>query len=305
MITAPGSLSTEVLDILPNPVLVKNQQLEYVWINKAFENLFSVKREKVIGKLDVELFPDRQVSQCNGGDLRVLENGVVDEAVETVFEKTGIERQTITRKSRLIISESEIYLVGVMHDITAITRANEALTKSQQQLEEQAIELSILATTDAMTGCANRRTLVEVERSLLANEDLSTAILVLDIDKIKSINDNYGHDCGDSVLRNFCDVVRSVIKTSDHFIRLGGEEFAITLTNLTPLEAEIKANEIRQQIHNTPLLTKKGPLAYTVSIGVAFKDTGETAKVDDMLGIADKNLYIAKNCGRNLVVLAA
>jgi len=93
------ALATEILEILPNPVLVKDQNLEYVWINSAFETLFSVKKEDVIGRLDTELFPNRQVSQCNGGDLRVLESGEIDEAVETVFEKNGQPRETITRKA--------------------------------------------------------------------------------------------------------------------------------------------------------------------------------------------------------------
>ena len=302
--SAPG-LSTEVLDILPNPVLVKNQNLEYVWINRAFEKLFSVTREQVIGKLDTELFPNRQVAQCNGGDLRVLNDGEVDEAVETVFEKSGIERHTITRKSRLIISDSEIYLVGVMHDITDVTHANEALTKSQTKLEEQALELSILATTDAMTGCANRRTLIDIEKTLLSIETVSAAVLVIDIDKFKLINDNHGHDAGDSVLCHFCELVRSVISQNDHFIRLGGEEFAISLTNVDANQAARIGNKIRELIHNTPIIVNGKTLTYTVSIGISIKEPGETTQIDDMLRVADSNLYQAKNNGRNQVVLAA
>jgi len=151
------ALATEILEILPNPVLVKDQNLEYVWINSAFEALFSVKREEVIGRLDTDLFPNRQVSQCNGGDLRVLESGKIDEAVETVFEKNGQPRETITRKSRLVLPDSSVYLVGVMHDITAVTRANEALTRSQSMLEEKTNELAELVMTDVLTGCSNTR----------------------------------------------------------------------------------------------------------------------------------------------------
>lgn len=148
--TLPYALATELLDILPNPVLVKNENLEYVWINNAFESLFGVQRENVIGKVDKQLFPDRQVSQCNGGDLRVLESGEIDEAVETVYEKSGTARETITRKSRLSINDGEVFLVGIMHDITDVTRANEALTSNQIILQEQAQELAVLASTDAI-----------------------------------------------------------------------------------------------------------------------------------------------------------
>ena len=301
----PPQLATELLDILPNPVLVKNQNLEYVWINRAFENLFSVSRTEVVGKLDKELFPDRQVSQCNGGDLRVLDSGEVDEAIETVYKKNGNSVETITRKIRLTISDTEAYLIGVMHDITDLTRANEALTDSQTKLEEQAIELSILAKTDSMTGCANRRLLAECENNLTQNTAQNASILVVDIDKFKSINDKHGHDCGDSVIRHFCDLTRSTLAPDDHFIRLGGEEFAIVIANTSLDEVSNRADGLRQLVENTPLISGGEALKYTISIGASFKDKGESAKIDDMLREADDNLYQAKNNGRNQVVMAA
>jgi PAS domain S-box-containing protein len=149
-----SALPLRILDNLPNPVLIKDQSLKFVWINQAFETLFAVSRESLIGRLDREVFPDRQVAQCNGGDLRVLETGDVDQAVETVFDEHGCARETITRKSRLILDNDDTFLVGVMHDITEVTRANEALEANRVRLEEQAIELARLATTDALTGCS-------------------------------------------------------------------------------------------------------------------------------------------------------
>jgi len=301
----PPQLATDLLDILPNPVLVKNQYLEYVWINRAFEALFEVTREEVMGKLDTELFPNRQVAQCNGGDLRVLDSGEVDEAMETVFDKSGTAKEMITRKSKLTISNSEVYLVGVMHDITDITHANTALKVSQKKLEEQALELSILATTDAMTGCSNRRLLLECEKTIISNTKQSAAILAIDIDKFKAINDKYGHECGDTVLRHFCDLTRTILDPQDHFIRLGGEEFAIVIAGITHDEAARKADSLRQMIETSVLINNGKKINFTISIGAAFKDEGVTGNIEDMLRTADVNLYQAKNNGRNQVVLAA
>ena len=294
---------TALLDILPNPVLVKNQDLEYVWINRAFETLFSVSRDDVIGKLDKDLFPNRQVSQCNGGDLRVLVSGDVDDATETVFEKSGVARETITRKSRLTISDTEVYLIGIMHDITDITHANLALTESQKTLEKQAAELAILATTDAMTGCANRRQLAECDKDIMQNTEHSASILAIDIDKSKLINDNHGHDCGDTVLRHFCDLTRTTLEPNDHFIRLGGEEFAIVMVDTSYDEVKAKADALCKLVAGTPLISKGEALKYTVSIGVATKEKGKSINIDDMLREADENLYKAKNGGRNQVVM--
>lgn len=298
-------IATDILDILPNPVLVKNQSLEYVWINKAFEQLFSVSRSEVIGKLDSELFPNRQVSQCNGGDLRVLKTGDTDEAVETVFKQNGIARETITRKSRLDVNETEIYLVGVMHDITEVTRANERLSESEAKLQEQAIELVKYATTDALTGCYNRRKLAECERNAITNPSVSASLLMMDIDKFKSINDNYGHECGDTVLRHFADVVRSTLDEQDIFVRLGGEEFVVVLMGLDANSTVEKADAIRRLVENTPVLHAGQECQFTVSIGLYFKSHGVSDVIDNALRIADKNLYEAKSAGRNRVVLAA
>jgi len=114
--------ATDILDILPNPVLVKNDNLEYVFINTAFEQLFNVSR------------------------LRVLDTGEIDEAVESVIDRNGSTRETITRKSRLDTDENT-YLVGVMHDITEVTKANAALKESElkrPQIHSQAVTIEEL-----------------------------------------------------------------------------------------------------------------------------------------------------------------
>ena len=303
--TSQFAFATDILDILPNPVLVKNQNLEYVWINKAFEQLFSVERDQVIGKLDTELFPNRQVSQCNGGDLRVLENGEVDEAVETVFESSGLPRETITRKSRLSLPDGVTYLIGVMHDITDVTRANEALTKSQVLLEEKTIELSELVRTDALTGCSNRRALEQIETSLLDNETQSTALLTMDIDKFKNINDSFGHDCGDALLTHFARVVRSQLSSADIFIRMGGEEFLVCISGVSREDSELKANRIHETVQATSFVYEGKSIPSTLSIGIAYKEPSARHSLTNLLKIADEQLYIAKSSGRNKVVLAA
>lgn len=299
------ALATEILDILPNPVLVKNQDLEYVWINSAFEKLFSVSRTDVIGRLDAELFPDRQVSQCNGGDLRVLSSGDVDEAVETVFDDDGNPLETITRKSRLSVSDDEIYLVGVMHDITDVTRANEALQISQEQLQQKSVELAHLANTDELTGCQNRRALDDCEKNRLLDKSSSAAVLLMDLDNFKKLNDRAGHDCGDAVLKHFADLVRNHIKAGDNFVRMGGEEFAV-FTSGVDQKASIKlAEDIREQLNTAAFLYNGKVHDLSVSIGVTFKAEGQQQSMLECLRIADTNLYKAKEGGRNRVEYAA
>lgn len=295
-------IATAVLDVLPNPVLIKNRELEYVWINAAFEQLFSVKRSDVIGKLDNTLFPDRQVSQCNGGDLRVLEHGEMDHAVETVFDIQGHPRETITRKSKLTLSEDEVYLVGVMHDITDVTRANEALKLSEAKLQEQALKLAHIATTDSLTNCANRRALMDEAAEIVENQFKSAAVLMLDIDKFKTINDEYGHSVGDEVLVHFAKEVGKKLSATDHLYRYGGEEFVVVLDVENAQQAKAKAEAIREHIATTPLVDSEHSIDLSVSIGMVMKSRGSHASIENLLSKADLSLYKAKELGRNRVV---
>lgn len=298
------ALATEVLDILPNPVLVKNEKLEYVWINAAFEKLFSVTREQVSGRCDKELFPDRQVAQCNGGDLRVLESGEVDEAVETVYDENSNPRETITRKSQLSMPDGEVYLVGVMHDITDVTRANEALQVSQQELQEKSLELARLATTDSLTGCLNRRSLDECESRRLQDESTETAAIMMDLDHFKLLNDQAGHDCGDAVLKHFSDLVRRNISKADDFIRLGGEEFVVFSTGGDSQQSSQLAENIREQFNAQPFLFNGQRFNLSVSVGVVHKPRGKQLSMEECLKAADVNLYQAKDTGRNRIVFS-
>lgn len=297
-----STLPVHVLDILPNPVLVKNARLEYVWVNSAFTRLFNLQLDEVVGRMDKELFPDRQVAQCSGGDLRVLDSGEIDEAVETVFTDTGEPRQTITRKDRLTTSTGEHYLVGVIHDITDVTLANENLKAANERLGKQALELEAIARTDVLTQCLNRRALKHCEAELFSPRDRGACLLLLDIDHFKRINDRHGHECGDLVLKQFAATVRSALPNSAYFIRLGGEEFAVCLPAKTAADSLRVAGELRALIQDSTQILNGQRIDYTVSIGASHKPTGCSVSIDEILLQADDRLYAAKNAGRNRVV---
>jgi len=289
-------LSLAILDILPNPVLIKDSETRYFWVNRAFEDLFGVERDKIRGHLDKELFPDRQVAQCNGGDLRVLETGEVDEATEEVYRKDGTPCETITRKSRLILDCGTTFLVGVMHDVTEVYMA-------ARLLEENSAKLRTLANTDSMTGCMNRRALF---KSFEDKENSIGGLLAMDIDLFKSVNDTYGHDMGDAAIVNFAETIRKQLREEDMFARVGGEEFVVFMPGINEQNLETAAIRIREAIENTPLEYEGYTVPMIVSIGgsIANKESA-TKSIDEMLKEADKLLYVAKHSGRNCYKLAA
>lgn len=305
-IAAAGSvLPIAVLDAVPNPILVKDAETRYVWVNAAFERLFGVTRHELLGQLDVDVFQDRQAAQCNGGDLRVLASGEVDEAEETVIDPDLGPRETITRKSRLTVDGQHV-LIGVMHDITDVVEKNRQLVEIGRTLEDQATELTRLASTDPLTACLNRRALLAQAERLAGTEPIG--LISLDLDHFKAINDTHGHSGGDRVLVHFVDTVRAQIRPQDLLGRLGGEEFVVALPGATGPEVEAIAERIRAAVAASPAGEGDDAIAHTVSVGVIHSDasTGQDRLVslDQLLIAVDRRLYEAKRLGRNRVVSA-
>jgi diguanylate cyclase (GGDEF)-like protein/PAS domain S-box-containing protein len=167
-------------------------------------------------------------------------------------------------------------------------------------------ELLILATTDFLTGLPNRREFMgQLERELARLQRSvgdCAAVLMLDIDHFKTINDRYGHAVGDAVLRHMAGLMRAGQRKIDTMGRVGGEEFAVLLPGADKAAAAAYAERLRQKVADTPLVMEGGEeIRITVSIGIAALSPGD-ATADAALIRADKALYGAKEAGRNRVV---
>jgi diguanylate cyclase (GGDEF)-like protein len=164
-----------------------------------------------------------------------------------------------------------------------------------RQVEQQAAQLETLAQHDPLTGAANRRAWdhalpVEMDRARRAGTPLAVALL--DLDRFKGFNDQYGHQAGDQLLRTATEAWRSLLRSSDLLARYGGEEFAVLMPSSTLGQAVEIIDRLR-------LVT---PLAQTFSAGVALWHGAETS--DQLVARADKALYRAKQAGRNQVLAA-
>jgi diguanylate cyclase (GGDEF)-like protein len=181
---------------------------------------------------------------------------------------------------------------------------------ARQQLEHEIAErrkleaqLREMATTDALTGALNRVQLMnlgqrELERARRIGQGL--AVLMLDIDHFKAINDRYGHPVGDLALQHVVGTLRSRLRRIDLLGRLGGEEFAILLPAI-PLEgAEHVAERLRAGVAETPLERGEDRIGMTVSIGLAFGHQTDRG-FEQLIARADAALYRAKGGGRNRV----
>lgn len=170
----------------------------------------------------------------------------------------------------------------------------------------QTIELAV---TDGLTGLHNRRYLdnhlkILLERAMARGRPLS--LCITDIDKFKSVNDTYGHDAGDEVLREFANRVRATVRGADLACRYGGEEFVIVMPDTNPEIAAQVAERLRMTIESKPFTLKQAGLNLnvTASMGLSF-NIPKSDSPDALVKRADRALYEAKNSGRNRVVSAA
>jgi diguanylate cyclase (GGDEF)-like protein len=167
----------------------------------------------------------------------------------------------------------------------------------------QARHLQNLASTDDLTGLPNRRALLAYADDAIAQAQRDAtplAMLMIDVDHFKRINDGHGHAVGDQVLRHVARVLASGLRGRDRLGRLGGEEFLAVLPGASVAQAQQVAERMRHAIERTPLIGASGEVRFTVSIGVAGAQIAETAAA--LVARADAALYRAKNGGRNAVV---
>jgi len=222
-------------------------------------------------------------------------------------EVSDFPGQMVRRDGRVIdISISS----HALYDHNGAFAGVEGIYRDVTQRKNLERELQRLARTDQLTGLSNRRALLELGESLfLASRQRNSplALLMLDLDHFKSINDRFGHLEGDRALVALAQVLRSELRASDVVGRLGGEEFAMILPDTQPEEAAQVAERIVQQLRRTVLWVREGdsapPRALTASIGLANRSAADEHP-QQLLERADRALYQAKQAGRDRWVQA-
>jgi diguanylate cyclase (GGDEF)-like protein len=167
-------------------------------------------------------------------------------------------------------------------------------------------EILHLAMTDSLTGVANRRALMEqAEHALSRRNGLPLALLMIDVDYFKRINDTHGHPAGDEVLRKVAVLMAGRLRGHDVLGRYGGEEFCVIAPDTDAEGALALAESLRRVIAATPLAAERGAVPVTVSIGVAHCPANTMRELKDLLAEADAMLYTAKQTGRDRVVTSS
>ena len=196
-----------------------------------------------------------------------------------------------------------ISMFGLIHFESIIFAVGNAVFLLALVKERSEAASSVAASTDPLTGIANRTAFMEragriVERS--RRDSVPVSVMMFDLDRFKAVNDTHGHAVGDAVIRKFCEVTAATLRPNDVFGRLGGEEFAVALAGPGIEAAMIRAERIRISFAESCRYLEGRRVNATVSGGVSV---GVTAKqtLEDLLGYSDAALYRAKAQGRNRV----
>jgi diguanylate cyclase (GGDEF)-like protein len=174
----------------------------------------------------------------------------------------------------------------------------------EEQFQREMFERTV---RDPLTGLYNRSFFLAQFGPLAdrgALRGLGTAVLMLDIDHFKRINDNYGHEVGDVVLREVAGVLRQATRADDLVARYGGEEFVVALPVAAPDQATERAERVRSTLASRRILAGGIPLRVTASLGLAFTPPGRPRSISALIATADRGLYQAKNSGRDRTVFS-
>lgn len=183
------------------------------------------------------------------------------------------------------------WMLCILTDITELG-ADERTLRQQRDLAVRA------ALSDPLTGLSNRRHMHDTLTSLHAARQLhSAAIVLLDIDHFKRVNDTFGHDQGDVLLRHFAKLLQGEVRQKDLVCRWGGEEFLLLLRDVSPDAADHIVERVFQTVRHSVPLPQRPDLRYSCSAGVTFIQPHEPVK--DAVKRADEALYEAKGNGRN------
>lgn len=277
-----------IIDIVPNPVFVKDRQHRFVFVNQALANLLGLSPEEMLGKSDFDFFPKYQAEVFWAKDDEVFASGVPDENEEEFTDASGIVRTILTRKSLVHFPSGETCLSGVISEVTQY-RAAEARARH-------------LAYHDPLTGLGNRTMLRERLDHALAEAQRSgdhLALLYFDLDGFKAVNDLQGHQAGDRLLRAVADRLRSTTRETDIAARVGGDEFVVVQTHVKDLAAvECFAARLVRILSRRYELESDHVAIVSTSIGIAVApDDGVDS--EQLLTRADAALYRVKANGRN------
>lgn len=278
-----------VLDNIDSHVYMKSEERRFLYVNSKVADVFGLPVSKIVGQLETDFLPKEMTDNFHESDMEVFKKNQIQRTKETVIDDAGNERHYLSVKTPITCNDKRA-IIGFSSDVTEIYKMKEQFKR--------------LANTDFLTNLYNRRYFMEQgerEFSRAKRHNAPFAIISVDIDHFKAINDNFGHPAGDHVLKKVSQSLQNSIRKEDILARIGGEEFTIILPETQLINAQILAERTREKIQSQFISYQKNiEINVTVSLGVTLISP-EDINFDAVLQRVDEALYNAKKKGRNQV----
>jgi len=246
------------------------------------------------------------IGRSDGNDISVTDNGVSRKHARIEPAADGVFVTDLVSTNGTYINDHPINGTEMMRDGDYLRIGNTIFRflsggNVESEYHEEIYRLTIM---DALTHVHNRRYLLEfLDRELLRTirHSRPLAFLLFDLDRFKTINDQFGHLAGDSALRELAGMVRNMLRPEDLLARYGGEEFGLVLVETTQAEAQAFAERLRETIERHTFRFNKQAFKLTASIGIVSSTDDSISSTKDVLQLADQRLLEAKNSGRNRI----
>ena len=281
-----------LMDTTEDSIYFKDRECRLLRVSRRMaRNLGFADPSELVGKTDVDLFGESFGQRTYFEEIRIMES---DEPIIGLVESRVVGTETNwTLTTKVPLHDASGAVVGLM-----------GITREINELKRTELNLQHLATHDPLTGLPNRYLMTDRLNHTVAQAVRTGsrfAVLFLDVDDFKSINDARGHEFGDVVLRAVGNTIVGTVRASDTVARIGGDEFVVIIDAVDqPDHATLVADKIRRNVAK-PFTLKRHRVSVTVTIGVGlYPDNGKDADV--LLGAADYAMYLAKAQGKNRVL---
>jgi len=260
--------------------------------NPAATTLYGYDEAEMLNRPETHLLPDATGTMDREAFARVLEDDTAERYESRRVRRDGTEVDVALTLSPITTDGVTSAVAVVARDIT-----------DRKRMEQQ---LSYLADHDALTGLPNGRRFEEALRARVTDAvryGERGAVLTLDLDSLKDVNDSHGHRAGDALIRSISERLRARLRETDLIARIGGDELAVLLNRTSREEAQAVATELLDAVREHRLLLDGSVVRTTTSIGIAMFDATSTA-AEDVLAEAERGLYAAKSSGRDRIMAA-
>ena len=296
--------SEERLRLVANnvPALISylDREARFRFSNHTYDDWFGISQERMLGRTVAEVFGEHNHTRMKPHIERVLSGEEVE--FEFATDEGGRQRALqVACVPHLAPDGAVLGFYMLANDVTALKRAQEDLRFAAIQLQHDARRLEFLAHHDTLTGLPNRAMFLERAREAVAHarrHDKTAAVLFIDLDNFKQVNDNLGHDVGDGLLKVIASRLRSCVRGDDFIARIGGDEFCVLLQEISePREAAAVAQKLVYELSKEYHIGEHQP-ACGASIGIACVPQ-DGHDVATLMRLADAAMYRAKEAGRN------